>query len=250
MTAPHTGAEYDRAITARDSDRHARTAFRELVLRLAPPGGALLDFGAGTGLDSRYFAERGLTVRAYDNDPRMCGFLSQHCRDLIDSGRVSLETGGYAEFLASRPGSTHDRVDLVTANFAPLNLVADLPALFVKFHALTTPNGKVVASVLNPYYLGDMRYGWWWRNLPRLRRPGHYSLPGAHGQIVRRSPADLAAQCAPAFILDRVFRGLPPGNGREAAGIVWPGRRRGAWLHLSGSRFMFVVFRKSGYELA
>jgi SAM-dependent methyltransferase len=249
MIAAHTGAEYVRAITAHESDRRARAAFRELVLRLAPPGGALFDFGAGAGLDARYFAERGLTVLAYDNDPRMCGFLQHHCRDLLDSGRVRLETGGYAEFLARRPRSTDRRVDVVTANFAPLNLVTDLRALFAKFDALTTPDGKVVASVLSPYYIGDMRYAWWWRNLPRLRRLGYYSVRGTGGEIVRRSPSELAAQSAPSFILERVFRGLPAGAGRAAAGLAWPGRRRGAWLRLSGSRFMFVVFRRSGYGL-
>ncbi len=246
MTALHTGTDYVRAISARESDRRARAAFRELVLRLAPPGGALFDFGAGAGLDSKYFAERGLRVRAYDNDPKMCEFLAHYCRDLIASGRISLETGDYTEFLARPPESTHRPADLVTANFAPLNLVADLRALFAKFHALTAPDGKVVASVLSPYYIGDMRYRWWWRNLPRLRRLGQYALRGAHGEIVRRSPADLAAQCAPTFVLERVFSGLPTSYGREAAGMAWPGRRRGAWLRLSGSRFMFVVFRKSG----
>ncbi|HEX4266963.1 MAG TPA: methyltransferase domain-containing protein [Steroidobacteraceae bacterium] len=246
MTPPHTGTDYVTAITARESDRLARSAFRELVLRLAPPGGALFDFGAGPGLDSKYFAEQGLRVRAYDNDPKMSAFFAHYCHDFVASGRISLETGDYAEFLARPPECADRRVDLVTANFAPLNLVADLGALFARFHALTTPDGKVVASVLSPYYIGDMRYGWWWRNLPRLRRLGQYSLRGAHGQIVRRSPADLAAQCAPTFVLERVFTGLPPGNGRGTAGIAWPARNRGAWLHLSNSRFMFVVFRKSG----
>jgi SAM-dependent methyltransferase len=219
MTAAHTGAEYVRAITARESDRRARAAFRELVLRLAPPGGTLFDFGAGAGLDARYFAERGFAVLAYDNDPRMCGFLAHHCRDLIAGGRVSLETGDFAEFLARRPPSADRRADVVTANFAPLNLISDLRALFTKFDTLTTPEGRVVASLLSPYHPGDMRYAWWWRNLPRLCRLGQYSVRGASGEIVRRTPANLAAQCAPAFILEQVVR--------------------------SGSRFMFAVFRRS-----
>lgn len=244
MTASHAGAEYAAAIAARRSDRRARAAFRELVLRLAPPAAALFDFGAGAGLDARYFAERGFSVCAYDNDPRMCAFLAEHCRDLIAGGRVTLATGGYPEFLRRQPQSSDRRFDLVTANFAPLSLIPDLGALFTRLHALTTPEGLVVASVLNPYYVGDMRHGWWWRNLPRLRRQGRYSLAGAHGQIVRRSVADLAAQCAPTFILERVFRGLPPANERDAAGIA-PERRRVA-LHLCASRFMFVVFRKRG----
>lgn len=245
--AAHTGAQYVRAITARDSDRRARAAFRELVLRLVPPGGTLLDFGAGAGLDARYFAERGFTVRAYDTDPRMCAFLAHHCRELIAGGRIELETGSYADFLARARRAGDPGVAAVTANFAPLNLVRDLPPLFAAFHALTAQRGAILASVLNPYHVGDARYRWWWRNLPRLWRRGCYALPGAQGEIVRRTPADFAAQCAPSFTLERLFTGLPPRSAREAAGNAWPGECRHAWLRLRGSRFMFLLFRKSGY---
>lgn len=241
--ALHTGAEYARAILASRSDRRARAAFRKLVMRLAPPGGALLDFGAGAGLDARYFARRGLTVRAYDNDPRMCEFLAHRCRELVASGRIRLETGSYEAFLARAPDAG-PRIDLVAANFAPLNLIADLPALFARFHALTAPEGRVVASVLNPYYIGDARYRWWWRNLPRLRHGGRYTVSGAAGEIVRRSPADFAAQCAPWFALERVFRGLPPRGPREAAGRDWSGGSRGVRMW-SGCRFIFLVFRRA-----
>ena len=219
MTAAHTGAEYVTAIMEHASDRRARAAFRKLVLGLAPPGGALLDFGAGAGLDAHYFAERGFRVRAYDNDPRMCEFLARHCHQLIESGRIDMEAGSYEEFLA-RGRAEGQPVDLVTANFAPLNLVADLPALFARFHTLTVPGGLVVASVLDPYYIGDAKYGWWWRNLPRLWQFGCYAVPGAGGEIVRRSPADFRAQCAPWFTLERLIR-------------------------LIGCRFVFLVFRRT-----
>jgi len=43
-------------------------------------------------------------------------------------------------------------VDLITSNFAPLNLIEDLPELFEKFHALTGPGGRVLASVLSPVF--------------------------------------------------------------------------------------------------
>ncbi|MDE2260944.1 MAG: class I SAM-dependent methyltransferase [Gammaproteobacteria bacterium] len=245
MTGAHTGTEYVRAIMARESDRQARESFRALVLHLAPSGGALLDFGAGAGLDARYFAERGFRVRAYDNDPRMCEFLAQQCRDLIESGCIVLEKASYSDFLARAQDDGGRRVDVVMANFAPLNLIADLPPLFERFDMLTVPGATVVASVLNPYYIGDAKYRWWWRNLPRLWHLGRYAVPAVEGEIVRRTPADLAAQCAPAFTLERVFRGLPPRNAREAAGIAWPPCRRGMWTRLSGSRFIFLVFRKA-----
>lgn len=216
----HTGAEYARAIVARESDRRARSAFRELVLRLAPPEGRLFDFGAGAGLDAKYFAERGFAVRAYDNDRRMSEFLAQHCHDLIESGRIEMEKGSYAEFLARGRVDERRPVDLVMANFAPLNLIADLPALFARLHTLTVPGGRVVASVLDPYYIGDAKYGWWWRNLPRLWRLGHYAVPAAGGEVVRRTPGDFRAQCAPWFTLERPVR-------------------------LRGCRFLFLVFRRS-----
>jgi SAM-dependent methyltransferase len=242
--AVHTGAEYVTAITARESDRRARAAFRELVLRLASPGNVLFDFGAGTGLDARYFAECGLTVRAYDNDPRMREFMADQCQDLIASGRIRLESGSYGDFLARGRQNGDRGVDIVTANFAPLNLIDDLGALFARFHALTVPGGIVVASVLNPYYIGDAMYGWWWRNLPRLWRFGRYALPGSGGEIVRRSPADFAAQCAPWFVLERLFRGMPPRGSREAEGIGWQGGSRGGCSG-SGCRFTFLLFRRN-----
>ena len=55
-----TGAAYVEALTSLESDQRARAAFQDLVLRIARPGAALFDFGAGPGLDARLYAERGL----------------------------------------------------------------------------------------------------------------------------------------------------------------------------------------------
>ncbi len=248
-TAPRivTGAEYVEQITARASDRRARAAFHDLVLELALPGATLFDFGAGTGMDARFYAERGFAVRAYDVDPAMCEHFMAHCRQLMAEGRVTLESGPYREFLA-RPGLDGGRgVDLITANFAPLNLIENLQELFAKFHALTAPDGKVLASVLSPYFLGDLRYGWWWRNLPSLVQAGRFSVPGAQAPIVRRRLADFAAQSTPYFTLHSAYRGLPAVGGRAARGIEVSGGARGAWLRLTTCRFMFLLFtRRSG----
>jgi len=235
---PVTGAEYVRQITALKSDRLARSAFQELVLRIAPPGAALFEFGAGTGMDARFYAERGFTVAAYDVDPLMCEFFSAHCRELIDAGRITLENGGYREFLARSRAGDGRAVDLVTSNFAPLNLVGDLRELFAKFHALTGPAGRVLASVLSPYFMGDLKYGWWWQNLPRLWHTGHFSVAGDQAPIVRRRLTDFARQCAPYFALRRAFPGVP--SGARGADV------RHAWLRLSTCRYMFLLFDKQG----
>jgi SAM-dependent methyltransferase len=240
-----SGAEYIRQITALESDRLARSAFQGLVLGLLPPGSALFDFGCGTGMDARLFAENGHSVAAYDADPNMCESFAEHCRDLIAAGRISLDRGGYRDFL-SRPVAGARRMDLVTANFAPLNLIEDLGELFGKFDALTAPNGRVLASVLSPFFSGDWKYLWWWRNALRLWRTGHFSVQGAQGPIVRRRIANFAAQSQPYFTLRRVFRGLPARSEREAAGLDASRNSTTAAIQLSTCQFMFLLFEKSG----
>lgn len=236
-----TGAAYVAQITSRASDRRARATFQHLVRQLRPPPARLLDFGCGTGLDACCYAEAGYGVEAYDVDPLMCEYFACHCAPLMAAGRITLERGPYREFLA-RPAPAAGRVALVTANFAPLNLIADLPQLFAGLHRLTTPGGRVLASVLNPYYCGDARYGWWWRNRPALLRRGHYAVAGAQADIQRRGLENFAALCAPYFTLERVFRGSVRHPGRARQRGFAP--RRGSARHLLTCRFMILLFAR------
>jgi SAM-dependent methyltransferase len=238
------GAQYVEAITSLESDRRARAAFQALVLRVVAPGSTLFDFGAGAGIDARFFAEQGFTVQAYDVDPRMREYFAEHCRDLIDAGRIALDSRRYAEFVTSRPAGSGARAAAVISNFAPLNLVDDLHGLFAKFHDITGPNGKVIASVLSPYFFDDMKLGWWWRNAGRMRRAGWFFLPGPQAPHFRRRLANFAALSAPYFKLARVFRGLPPSPGRRARGVEFSTGARFAWLRATTSRFMFLEFEK------
>jgi SAM-dependent methyltransferase len=241
----HTGAVYFERITAREVIRRVRSAFQDLVLRLAPPGARLFDFGAGPGIDARYFAERGFAVQAYDVDPKMCEFFTVYCREFIDSGRVTLDCRDYREFLTRQSAGAGHPVDLIYSNFAPLNQADELPELFAKFHALTGPTGMLLLSVLTPYFIGDMRYRWWWRNAPRLWRAGHFSVDaGTAPPHSRRRLADFSALSAPYFRLTRVFRGQPPTWSRHAHGIDVSRGGRYAWLPLATSRFMFLLFEK------
>ncbi|HEY1865612.1 MAG TPA: methyltransferase domain-containing protein [Candidatus Acidoferrales bacterium] len=230
------GAEYVRQISAQESDRQTRSAFRDLVLGTAPPGAKLFDFGAGPGLDARFFAELGFTIEAYDVDPRMREFFADHCRDLIDAGRIALDSSAYREFLAR--GTAGRRADLIISNFAPLNLVDDLRELFGKFDALTDPKGKVLASVLNPYFIGDMRSRLWWRGAPRLWRDGELFLPGPQAPYYRRLLRHFRTASAPHFQVSRVFS-----NGVDL-------RRGGrfAWVGAARCRYLFLLFEKTVWQ--
>jgi SAM-dependent methyltransferase len=229
------GAEYVRAITAKASDRRYRRAFQSLALRLTAPGEALFDFGSGPGIDARLYAEHRRRVWAYDIDPHMSEYLTSHCHDFIVAGSVRLQQRSYREFLSSAAPPEAWRAELITANFAPLNLIDDLNELFAKFAALTTPAGAVLASVLSPYFAGDLRYPWWWRNAAGLLSHGRYAVPGAQALIWRRRLADYARECAPYFHLEKVYAGT---DSRPCT--------RPVWLHLTTCRFAFLLFRKPG----
>jgi SAM-dependent methyltransferase len=237
------GAEYVSQITARESDRRTRSAFRDLVLSMAPRGARLFDFGAGPGIDARFFAERGFTIDAYDVDPRMRDYFAIHCRDLIDSGSVTLDGSAYREFLARMSAAGGRRADLVISNFAPLNLVDDLRELFAKFHALTGPNGKILASVLSPCFIGDLRSRLWWRGAPRLWRDGELFLPGPQAPYYRRLLRNFRSVSAPHFTLSRVFPGVPRSAGGHWNSAVQDGRF--SWLHITRCRYVFLLFEKT-----
>jgi SAM-dependent methyltransferase len=230
------GAEYVDQINAQESDRRVRSAFRDLVLSIAPPRAKLFDFGAGPGIDARFFAERGFAIDAYDVDPRMREFFSDHCRDLIDSGRVTLDGGAYREFLTRTTIDDGRRADVVISNFAPLNLVDDLHELFGKFDALTGPKGRVFASVLSPWFIGDMRSRLWWRDAPRLWRDGQVFLPGPQAPYYRRLLRNFRAASAPHFRLSRVFYSNAVDRPRDG---------RFAWLYAARCRYVFLLFDKA-----
>lgn len=226
------GEEYLAAITALDSDRRARVAFQERALQTAVAGTCLLDFGAGPGIDARFYAARGFQVVAYDIDPRMCASFARLCHDEINAGQVRLCQGEYRDFIERQLPALRGeyKVTLVTANFAPLSLIDDPRELFAKLHGLLEPGGRFLASVLNPNYVSDLRYRWWWANRPAYWRQGYFSVAGAAMNIYRRSLRNYSSLAEPYFRLESVARGLP--NGGNSA------------LDLLTSRYLFLTFAR------
>jgi len=230
------GEEYIKAITALDSDRRTREAFQQLVLSVAVPGTTLLDFGCGPGLDCKFYARHGFQILAYDVDPRMCATFLDYCRPEIEYGQIRLLQGGYRQFLDDAVSALRARACIVTANFAPLNMIADLKELFAAFHACTDRGAYVLASVLHPWFIGDTGYRAWLGARLQYWRRGYFPLDGASGTVYRRSFENFASQAAPYFELVRVVRG--PSGPRAAL------RRTGRFTLLS-RRYAFLVFARS-----
>ena len=207
----HTGEQYHQLFLSSARDVAVRDRFQRIALSLAGEGDDILDFGAGTGIDAKTYASRGHRTFVYEPAASMRDYLQRHCRDEIASGAV-VE-------LQQDLGCT---ARVVTANFAVLNHFADHTALFEQLSGVVGSGGFVLASMLNPYYLGDARYGWWRRNLGQLLRHGRYAFDTESG-VHRFAPQVVARAAAPYFHLER----------REPRG-----------LGMLGSLYMFLLFRR------
>lgn len=178
-------------------DQRVRDRFQELALSLLPPGAGVLDFGAGTGIDAKAYASHGHPTFVYEPSEAMASHLSLHCREEIERQAIAIVSP-----------ALDCKVHAVTANFAVLNHIPDQAALFEQLSRVVHPGGFVLASMLNPYYLGDARYRWWRANLLNLLRRGHYAIE-SESRIVRFAPRVVARAATPHFRLERVLpRGL------------------------------------------
>ena len=197
----HTGAQYHEFMQASPRDRAVRDRFQKMALDLLPAGADVLDFGAGTGIDAKAYAASGHPTFVYEPSPAMGEYLARHCRDEIARKTIV----AVASPLACK-------VQAVTANFAVLNHFADHAALFEELSRVVRQGGFVLASMLNPYYLGDARYGWWRANIMNLVRSGHYAID-SESRIHRFAPRVVARSAAPYFRLERL---VPRGFGWAA----------------------------------
>lgn len=207
----HTGQQYHEIILASRRDRRVRDMFQEMALALMPAGAEVLDFGAGTGIDAKVYAAHGHQTFVYEPSDAMRTYLAQYCHDEIERETV---------VMLSLP--LMHKVQAITANFAVLNHFNGHASLFDEFSRLIDRGGFVLASMLNPFYLGDARYGWWRANLLNLVRRGHYPCP-SESHVRRFSPRVVARAAAPHFRLERL---VPRGFG------------------LAARPYMFLLFRR------
>jgi SAM-dependent methyltransferase len=198
--AAYYDGEADRYDAVMEGDPHnaqIRDAFRALVASTVPAAGRMLDFGCGTGVDARWYAVRGYPVVAYDPARRMIAQVSTRCAREIMARQIVPATFPFAEFPHALPA--HAGFDAIVANFAVLNLLADLREVFDGFARVLVPGGVVIANVLNPFYWRDLRYGWWWRSLLTSVGTGTLSVRWPETSTHRHRMSTIARAAAPGF---------------------------------------------------
>jgi len=244
----HIAPDYDRRMSSSD-DAAVRRAFHAFVSGGLAAGTRILDFGCGTGTDASWYADQGFRVLAFDNSPGMIGELRRGCAGAIARGQVEPWNDSYDAFLAQP--ALRGEVDVVTANFAVVNLLPDLEAWFSVVGRALSPKGAVFLSALNPISLRDLRAP---RTLLRSLRclfAEGVPYPETLNPHVKYWPW-VVARAARGFRLRRIagaatFRGEGRffGVGREHAFPERLGRVLGArrpWSYLG--RFIFLELRR------
>jgi SAM-dependent methyltransferase len=179
---------YDR-LMATPRGRRTRRAFQALVRSSCAPPGPILDFGCGTGLDARLYACTGYRVLAYDPSTAMLERLRRRCPGAIRAGRVVVVSGD----LESCIDAARDMAPFacIASNFAALNQVDDAETLLERLAPLLAPRGRVILSVINPWYWRDIGEAWWWRSRARWIRGRPFVVQVGANRTIRHEPARL-----------------------------------------------------------
>lgn len=242
---------YEAAMERDPGNVWVRAAFRELVVETVEPGCALLDFGCGTGADSRWYAARGHKVVAYDNSDGMIAELCARSVDEVGASRIVPFGGDYEVFLHSLNSIAPCRA--VAANFAVLNMIPGGRPLFVALGNWLSPGAVVIVSVLNPFH---------WRD---LKRPGHFGIARdcvKSGSGIRRgevvtyfhSCSQIVQAARPEFTLEQWagvggLVSIERGRYDWSAPAGWAQRfEKRFWRSPIGARagkFWFLVFRRN-----
>jgi SAM-dependent methyltransferase len=197
-------AAYDAEMDS-PSNRKVRRHVKDLVGRYSANGGAVLDFGCGTGGDVAGFLEQGRRVLAYDSSCEMLACLRRRYDEAVRNRRVLPIGGELAHMYAAI--SLFDPIRVVVANFGVINHLPRLEA-FVELVTQRLPSLQaVVLGVHNPLYLPDMGSRWWWHGLWVGRREGIILCEGSAVKTRRYFLRTLIRLLSPTFRL-RVANGL------------------------------------------
>jgi len=192
---------YDIQMSRMPGDVWARDAFQDFVTRDLSPGGMLLDFGCGTGIDARAYAAKGFRVIGYDSSPGMARVAMNRCQAADAGGRAAILSFPYEKFL--RKPWPMERPTAIVANFAVLNLVPSLGEAFARFHEILGAGGNVFLSLLNPCFVQNAVTPGLRRTMLRAVLRGVAEFPSAKVPTLLYREGFVRREARPHFRVDR-----------------------------------------------
>jgi SAM-dependent methyltransferase len=143
-----------------DDDRSNGIVRREVAdkfLNMVTPG-RVLDFGGGTGSDLGWLTDHYYHVIFCEPSSRMRQLaIRRHNRKILP-GHVEFLSGAAVDFTDwNRNLPFYPPADAILANFAVINCIANIDLLFRNLSLVVRPGGDLIALVLRPKILHNLR---------------------------------------------------------------------------------------------
>lgn len=140
-------------------------------LSTLPPGANILDFGCGSGRDTKYFLEQGYKVDAIDGSPMLCKLASTH-------------TGIKVRQMLFQELHAKEKYDGIWACASILHVAKnELPDILQRMHNALTPDGIIYASFKYGDFEGE-RNG---RYFSDFTEESFYKMvKGIHGLVMEK----------------------------------------------------------------
>jgi len=117
---------------------YKRQRVREHLLRLAQPGGRILELNSGTGDDAVFLAAQGFRVHATDISEGMQQMLQKKIHDYHLNNRVTTELCSFTRLDALKDRGPYD---VIFSNFGGLNCTSELEKVLKDLPGLLKPGG-------------------------------------------------------------------------------------------------------------
>lgn len=140
-------------------------------LSTLPPGANILDFGCGSGRDTKYFLEQGYKVDAIDGSPMLCKLASTH-------------TGIKVRQMLFQELHAKEKYDGIWACASILHVAKnELPDILQRMHNALKPDGIIYASFKYGDFEGE-RNG---RYFSDFTEESFYKMvKGIHGLVMEK----------------------------------------------------------------
>jgi len=141
--------EYNLLDNAEASNKAVREKVRQRFKERVH-GNRVLDFGGGTGLDLEWLSKNYLQVCFCEPSEKMREQAIRLNAEKIKNPSIVFTNNEQSDFHKWTANSFPHRMNGVLANFAVLNNIADMDALFRAFADVMEPGGIIIANILHP----------------------------------------------------------------------------------------------------
>jgi ubiquinone/menaquinone biosynthesis C-methylase UbiE len=135
---------FDHIYTSNAISEWMRQRARNEVMRFIPKRAYMLELNCGTGMDSTWFAKKGIRVVATDNAEGMLSILRRKVAEEALEDRIEVKrcSFNHLEQLDGR------RFDYIFSNFGGLNCAEDLDKVLQQLNQLLNPGGYCTLVIM------------------------------------------------------------------------------------------------------